>query len=336
MTKKKTKKFPWKKPLILAGVFIVAWLLSYTWTRWRYALPAGGQAAKKLLNCDADKVSEIQIQRTEKGAPTAKLVLKKTITSGDITWSVAEPQLGEADASLAGRLATMFCDIYAPEAVKTDWMSAGFNEDRFNINLQDENNKTVSAVINGASAGRDTWITLEDHRNATKFYRGNPTIKEIIKLPPEKFQNRRVMKLAGDNILELCIEQPAKPRFCFSREGSEWSLARDSKVLGPTTEEADKYVNRIATVQAIEILDLDKSVDECRKRLPAAGFSRVQLIGVADRKEYLFISMKTTDLKSGEKVLVACDSARNSVFGIHPSLVKYLRVEPYRLLAKKR
>ncbi len=319
-----------KKLITLAFIFLAAWGAGYIWSKYHYTVSDGSMTIKKLIDCDAEKIQSVQFTRKKVGA-APELLAFEHVPALDSAWKITNPNLGEADAVMMDHIVSLFCESFNPEAANADAKNLQLEKESTGVLLTQKDGKTFSFTIPSEMNGRDALFLSNK-----KVFKILPVLKQAVNLPAEKYQNHRVMNMSGDNIISLCVYDGSMERYCFSREGSDWSVAQKEKVLGTGTEEVNKYANRVSTLLALHILDAQKSWPDCQKQIQAGKNIRMEVTGVAGRKESLLFSAPlAVASEKRENFLLACNSTRGSLFAVHTDLLKFLNVSFAQLVQKK-
>jgi hypothetical protein len=325
-----------KKLIYLVTVFVVALLSGYFWLQWKHQKVLAERAPKAFLTCNKYDISQIELLRRENGGgkrylfertdhPKAGLTPETAALSAE--WQLTVPEVVEADASLAKMMVQAFCDLYSYQKVEnTDLSALGLKEPAVEVVLSaaasKEKNWRVRLSNKVPQSANQKHLVYAAIPNGETWdvYLVPPTARMIFFIPKERFNNRRLVKMQVHDVQLAKVFFQGVERFSIERSGGDWQLISAGKNLG-VNEEAGKYINRISTLSAIELLANSGGEKYCTSK-PKELEVEVQLVGVADRRETIRFSKPS--MQKGKTLMKACSHSRQAIFGVHPEMWKYL------------
>lgn len=319
-----------KKILIFLVVAITLYMGLHYWLRHKRTITDDVTKLGRLVDCDPNSISGFQINRTKEsvtyerkdetapGTPT-------TLSLENSEWYASGFVKGEADSSLFSRLATMVCETYDPLPVKDSDFQPLPNGEKASIAFTEikEGKKLNHLIGFGAqSSDRMTLIQYVSASGSVSTYKIPTKLYQLVAQPAKATLNRRVARVKSDNIMKVVVKKK-KGLFHLERNDSGWTVLEGKKTLGTSPAEADKFINRITTLLAIDISADGLSPQYCE---PKSADYEVNLSGVTGQGESVFFTVgKTGPLK-------ACSSARNTLFFVHRDFLKFLQVTGASLL----
>jgi hypothetical protein len=324
---------------ILLTVLVMSYLGAHYWIRWKNTVHDDVTKLSRLVECEPNEVRSITITQAAAGKQEELAFARvdqpqpgvpPAISFAEGEWRYLRPRQGEGDATLLRRIASTLCELYDPIPLRESEMAAAeSNPERRAVKLSvvlagKKGEETVSIDFGSVSADRMNTVRL-----GTKD--GNRVVKipnrflHSASLSPDLFLGLQVMKNSGDNIQLATLKVDGKERFTLERAGADWKLVVNGKDNGAASEEANRFVNRLATLKALDVLEPAYEPERCRSMNAKAV---VEMRGVAGREEALRFDYG----RGGD--IAACSTLRRSKFRVHRDLLKYLDV-PARALAGK-
>lgn len=325
-----------KKIIILLGIFIGFYLVGHYSIRWRNRQAVEPAAATRLVDCDLNKIHRIKITQKEKGIENSFLFervdakdasLPISAQTAKAEWRIIAPKNIEADSTMLTRYAAQICEIYNPINIrKEDFVPSEAAERRatkveFNFYGEDDFSHSLQFGLVGADRMNVVEYSSSGKNIVAKI---PPTLLQASSLSADSYTNYRVMKMNVDNIQAATIYMDGKEKFSVERAGSDWKVLRQGKELGIGAE-AGKYLNRLATLRGIQLLDTEFPQEKCEKE---KNNVRVEFSGIANKRETLYFTTQNT------KQISSCSNARTSKFEIHKDILKYIFIPADKLLAK--
>ena len=135
-----------------------------------------------------------------------------------------------------------------------------------------------------------------------------------------------------DSVQALRLSVKGKESFTLERNGDDWTTKESGKtnaLQGP--EEAEKFANRVGSLQAIGWEKTEFTSEECNK---LNALYSIQLEGIGGRREIIRFTAPQAIQSLKEKRLLACNTARRALFQVHPDMEKYLKYSAKDLLKK--
>lgn len=327
-----------RKLAILFLIFIACYMGTHYYIKWKNRSFLDSEKTTKLIDCLPNQVREFSLRQMESGKekelkfiridkPEAGLTDSVQLSKAE--WQWVSPLVGaEADSGLFNRLASMVCGIYEPIPTKQEEMGdlpatdLVAKEITFLWN-KERGSKTATIRFGRMSQNRKNIIELT-FDGQKKYFQISPELMQVLSQEQKYFSNMRVMKVALDNIQAAEVERNKKENFHLERDGADWSIVVDGKKTTGAAEAA-RFINRISTLRALEIINNNYPAEECEKN---GGQVVVKIQALAGQQEKIYFNTK------GGEYLEACNSARKSKFKIHKEMWKYL-VTPLKELTKK-
>lgn len=323
---------------ILFLVLIASYLGAHYWIRWKNTVHDDVTKISRLVDCEPNDVRYLSIFQSTEGrveelgfarTDTISPGTPSVVAFGESSWRYLSPFKGEADATLLRRLASTLCELYDPVLLRPEDMKYAPPGKRVASKLV----FGLGGKLGARAITFDLGAVGPDKLNFVLFTQDSKERVAKIperflmaaSLPPEDFRSLQAMKIAADNVQVAKLKVDGKERFTLERAGAGWRVLLGEKELGQGSEEAARYINRLATLKALEVLEPEHSSQQC-----AAGKARavLEVKGVANREESLRF-----DYGRGGDVSV-CSTARTMKLRVHRDLLKYLDVPAKRLLAK--
>ena len=311
-----------KKILTLVLLFVACYLGAHYWMRWKARSSTQARSPARLADCDPNQVRAIRVLRKDGNAlemhrtdqPRQGIPASAQLAFSE--WRLqGSPEL-EADASLATRLASMFCDIYDPVPDE----EANLKESPAPVTALELVVGTAPGQVHRLQFGAITsdrlnLVKYQGPDGGTRTVRVTPKLLQVAATEPQNYRNLKVLRMNGDLVQALFLREGKRERFSLEREGPGWMVRNNGKEIGQGSERAQQYVNRLGTLRA---LDVKPRGDTACESLPARLV--VELQGVGGRAETLYLDYG----KSGP--VRVCNSDRNALFEVHRDLIRYVDV----------
>ncbi len=324
-----------RKALTIFVIFISFYLVAHFWLRWRNESQTNQGRVARLVACDPNEVKNIRLVQvfeqkeqellfTRVDAPVAGI--PPDLRASQAEWRYENPLQGEADASVFSRIAASVCELYNPPDATEPFAIPTTPERRA---------LRVEFTVAGANHQLEFGSVDKSRRNSVRYTGTGPEkvvliplkLLQLASLPPEQYRNLKVLRMDSDNIQRASVRSQEKELFALEREGAGWKVSAGGKELGAGSEEAQKYINRLSTLRALEVENSKNAVDNCQKSLDGL---QVDLTGVREHKETVFFRF------GKKRKITACSSARGAVFSLHQDLLKYLDPPAKKLVARGR
>lgn len=330
------------KYLKIAGtlllIFVVSYLGAHYWIRWKNTVHDDVTKITKLVDCEPNDVryisilqdvegkgEELEFTRVDNAAPGVPPV----VAFAEAEWKFLKPLTGEADATLLRRIASTLCELYDPTLLRAEDMVLSPPGKRSARKLRGGmkgkgDAETLAIEFGAVGPDRMSFISLSKERKQ-RFAKIPERFQQIASLPPAEYRSLQVMRMAGDNLQVATLKFNGKERFTLERSGAGWRVLVNGKETGAASEEANRFVNRLATLKGMEVLEPEYSPERCRQET-----ARAELLvrGVAGREE----SLRFDYGRGGD--ISACSTGRSMKFRVHRDLLKYIDVQPRALIAK--
>lgn len=313
----------------------VSYLGAHYWLRWKRTVRDDVTKVGRLVDCEPNSVRSVTIERNAAEGKEA-LAFERADTPAPGTtaavgfaqadWRLRSPLAGEADGALLRRISSTVCELWDPVLVREREVgepAATVGLAR-SLRLGLADGGTIEVGFGAAGADRMVPIKVKDAEGKVKTARIPDLLLQTASRPTQEYRSRLVMRMEADNVQQATLKIDGKERFTLERAGADWVVLAGGRKLGASPGEAGKFVNRIATLQALEVLEPQYGPKQCRTLKAKAELG---LRGVAGREETVIF-----DYGRGGDV-AACSTARTMKFRVHRDLVKYLDVSPKALLA---
>ncbi|MCO5142464.1 MAG: hypothetical protein M9962_05170 [Oligoflexia bacterium] len=313
----------YKKIIALVILFIVAYLGAHFYIRESRQIKTDTTILTRLVDCEPNSIKKMKI-RNERGEVfefiRTDLAIEGMPSSSQFAfaeWQVETPKNGEGDTQSINRLASMTCESFNPVPIsEEDWKSniSGLS----NIVYMELETIKDNVLINFAKVHSDKTIDIEvkiGNKNSS-YYRVPAKIFTLINAEENGWKNYKITKMPNDSIQIVSVFYKNQEKFTLEREGVSWRKKIDSVDKGLASDEANKYVNRISTLKAIEIKNPSFGKDNCESQ--AKDF-KIVFRGLNNNSEVIVLNKNKDNL-------FACSSLRDSEFVVHKDLLKYLPI----------
>lgn len=320
-------------------IFLLCFVAAAVWTRMRASSRTDAAANRPpLLDCRGMRVSSLLITRRNSTSEPETLAFERIDTAApglsedaaslNAVWSFSPPNKaarGEADAGLLMRLSNALCDLYEYGTEQTQDLSLhGLDAPPVEVTVQGKSAEgedlTFKLRYSAKNSGRMALMAVE-RSGVWAVYTVPAKIRALYALPADAYWNRRVMRMLLDNIQLARLNLGGRDVFTLERNGADWHVVVNGADKGVSESEGERYVNRIGTLRALEILKHDFPPAECAGPRFAAA---VSLEGVGGRKEVLRFSRQQRLAEARGARLLACSSERRTLFSVHADMWKYL------------
>lgn len=319
--------------ILVCLIFVGAWL-------WKSAREEQGADAHRLPpECRAKEVREVKIRvaHAESGETdtSARIVrmdspdpdLPEAVTSSAAVWEVVEPQLGEADALFMQRITGGLCYLPTARRIKNpDFRALGLDRPQAEVTFHLPGTKTPDWNFQFGAP-------LPERRVAMRIARGNePALTysvpenffRLLTSPTERLRNRRVLRMPLDRIDAVKVRAEGKERFVIERAGADWRLLRDGAEVRVSSDSLVKFVNRLGTLRALDVVEKEVAPDDCRQIADAV---EVEFEAMNKKTETLYFGRPADPSGEKRERMLACGTERKSLFGVHRDLWRYLNVD---------
>lgn len=328
-----------RKILFLIALFVACYMSAHFYIRWKNRVDLDSVKTSRLVDCDPNQVralkivqkenekeEELSFERVDVPAPG----IPPSVAIAKAVWIQSAPAQNEADTSILNRLASMICEIYDPISVREPELAVSGAKVRRALKLE----AAVGAAGQAVSVSTfEFGLVSSDRLNTVRYQAaGNkrmvkisPQLLQLASLPPAQYKNARVLRMNPDDVQYAKVSIDGKERFTLERAGSDWNVLLAQKNLGKGTPEAGRYVNRIATLRALDS-QFDASAGAgCAKETHTVT---VEIRGVGDDSERVGFDYQ----KKGD--VSACNSTRSAKFKIHRDMVNYLETPVSKLVTR--
>jgi hypothetical protein len=324
-----------KKIAIILLVFVCFYLGAHFYIRWKNKASDDVSKATQLVACDPNEVRTIKIFRKDDKelsftrADQAAAGVPPAAQLAAAEWKYESPLVGEADAAVMIHFASMFCEIYDPAPVRDEEFTPGAGAaDRIVFGLGEKGEHTLRF---GKAAEERMVVTRYEGNGSSRTVKMQPKIMQLASQEPGAYLNMRVMRMAADNINLATVYHGTKEIFTLERQGDGWRLMASGKEIGPGSEEAQKFVNRLSTLKALKVDSEALSPTNCER---AQSKISVEFSGVGGRKEALFFQYKPeAKNKKNPAIVTVCNTARDALFTVHRDLIPYIELSAGQLKA---
>jgi hypothetical protein len=327
-----------RKLILLIALFVAFYLAAHLYIRRRNTVTDDVTKIFRLVECQPNDVKSLTIQQNNEGKaqeihferldkPEPGIPAVTAVSRWE--WKLASPPGGEADPVLVRRIASTICELYEPIPVRDEFFGLKSATRRLarkvTAALSGENTDRYISFEFGAMNDRSTVVHFDDGAHGVRAYKIPDRFLQVTSLPPEEFRNLRVMRLDADNVQQATLTVDGKERFTLERAGADWKVLLGGKEKGDGAEEAGRFLNRISTLRALEVLDVAYGPKACES---AKAKAVLRVHGIAGREETLRFDYG----RGGD--ISACSSLGTQKFRVHRDLLKYLDIPLRNVLAK--
>lgn len=326
-----------KKILAIVFLFVAFYMGAHFYIRWKNTVTDDVTKISRMVECQPNDLRSLVIQQAVEGK-TEELRLERVdqpetgvpaVTAmARWEWRFTQPVTGEADPTLVRRIASTICELYDPIPVRPDDFHPEVSPNRLarrvEAKLVAEGKEQTVAFEFGVLADRNTVIRYHDGSGKERTYKIPDRFLQVASVPPEGLRNLRVMKIEADNVQQATLKIDGKERFTLERAGADWKVLQAGKEKGEGSEEAERFVNRLSTLRALDVESPAYSSSDCLAAKAKVVFS-VHAIG--GREETLRF-----DYGRGGDV-AGCSTLGSQKFRVHRDLVKYLEIPVGKVLA---
>jgi hypothetical protein len=328
-----------RKILTLVVLFFVCYMSAHYWLRWKNQNSYDSVKLSKLVDCDPNSVRSLKIVQRENDKEEELIFERKDVPEPGVPaaallaraeWMQTAPVPSEGDTLKLNHLASMVCEIYDPIPLRASEMKMSFTKERRAVRLEagveTSPQRLATSVFEFGMVTADRLNLVQFSGEKTRTVKIPTQLLKLSSLPPAQFKNYRVARLSADNIEHATVRMDGKDRFVLERDGPGWRITAGAKKSVSASVEADRYVNRIATLLALKADFAPTGGPDCEKGNHKVA---VELYAVGGRTEILGFDYG----KKGE--VSACSSARSAYFKIHRDMVAYLETPPARMIKSK-
>lgn len=323
-----------RKIFTILAIFIAFYMAGHYWIRWRNTVTDDVTKVSKLVDCEPNQVRALSIESKPDRLEFGRVDVPAAGTPEPIQllnaeWKITAPLKGEADAAMMSRLASVLCETFDPIPVREkDWVAGSGDVKGLSFTVADGAGKG-SHIFEFGSQTTDQMVFLKytAPSGSARFVKLPNKLLQIVSLKPAQYLNMRVMRMQTDNISRLDVLTKGKEIFSLERESEGWKVLAKGKNLGAGSPEADKYVNRVATLRAIKVESEALNPANCE---PGTNKFTLKFSGVAGKAETIYFQYG----KVGP--VTACSTAREALFTIHRDMIPYLETPLEKITAKKK
>lgn len=289
----------------------------------------------RLVACDPARIKLLRLVRTGKPTGDQTVEMQRTDTASakafearvfdQMDWALTLPVSAEADVAVASRLAASLCET-TDQIPVTDGEAADIQPANTLVAEEHTDGGVKQHTLHFASRleGRQVRVWVGDPKEK-RVFKVLAKLAGLIDAPAATFQNRKVARTLPNNVMQAAFSKKGKDVFTLDRNGADWQVVPAGRGAAQGSDEAEKYVNRVANLMALEVLSSGGS-SECEEK----AVYRLAFAGIGGKKEIL--SFSAPGQFGGKKGLLACSSLRKTAFLVHGDLLKYLDVDPKRLV----
>lgn len=307
-----------KRILVLLGIFGLFFVIGLVSSSF-FVKPQVDHQQALFLGCDPLKVVGLRI-KNPKGA-FVELHREKIPAKGNTEyrlqnaqWKIEQPSLGEANSSLVARTIQHFCAIEKYSYVsEEDFSNIGLQKERAFIEFVLENGKTRKILVAERIGGTRTAIVtqIDGQWRAASI---PVALKQILAASANKWANKRIMRMPAGMIQAIRITTSNEKQIKLVRHGDSWKLDKKEKM--EKTDELQKFVNRLASLQAVSILNPHQA-DLCTKETGDIAF---HLEGLRNLRETIYVQKN----KKGPGY-IGCSTKRQATMRIHADFKRYFQ-----------
>jgi len=317
-------------------VLIFSYMGAHYWIRWKNTVHDDVTKISRLVDCEPNEVRSLSILQSAEGmqeelifqrVDQAQSGVPSVVAYAGAEWKYVKPMLGEADSTLIRRVASTLCEIYDPIALRESDMKPPEGEGRKALRIAvglEGKKKAENLSVEFGQVGPDRMniVMVTSASIGKRVVKIPDRFLQSASLTPEQYRSLQVMRTNADNIQQATLKIDGKERFSLERAGADWKILAGGKA-GPASEEANRFVNRIATLKALDVLEPEHEPQRCR-----SGKAVFEVRGIAGREEIVRFDYG----RGGD--IAACSTSRSMKFRVHRDLLKYLDV-PAESLTKK-
>ncbi len=285
--------------------------------------------------CDKNDITHFtlsQINGDKKDSNTFRRTnpIKKNIpdSARDLSaaWEFIEPDLGEADAQVLQRLVGSICSLPLGRAIPSrDKKKLGLDNPRIKGSLQKPQPDDLPQVwhfqVGGKYTSRTVAIFLKKNDGSSAVYEAPLGLEKLLQSNTQRFLNRRVMRMPLGNVNYVNVQFAKRKGFTLERGSLDWKMLVEGETVAAPSDEIRRFVNRLGTLRALDILKKSVTEKKCRKLADAAI---VQIEGIGNHKETLYFSEPQDLANKKRKRMLTCNSQRKSLLGVHKDMWMYL------------
>lgn len=293
--------------------------------------------------CSTPNVRELQVERHLGGKKLENMHFRrldkslkgvsKRLLSLRAKWAFIQPNLGEANPRYLEHIISSLCSI--PKAIILSMDKTKDNSKDYSIkiiakeifhtkNTKEEIEKQINFSLGKDLPGREMLVKIEEKRSEPVFLIMPNKIKKLLQSTTVLFQNHRLVNMQLGAIEFAKVSVNKKEKFFVERNGNTWNVGVKDKILGKSNSKAEQFVNRLATMQAMEVVKTNINPNNC---LGTDSYVRIQLEGIRKRKEVLYFDKPS----KGKNKVLACSTGRTSLFHVHKNILSYILVNPKKL-----
>ncbi len=235
-------------------------------------------------------------------------------------WAIEMPITAEADANLVQRIVSSLCYIPRAFALRAGDASIPNN---FPLRMEffwADKGPPENWQFAFSNAPKSRRVVMRLRKGTEELFFSVPDFfMRLVGSQLLAYQNRRVMSAILDSVEVVTLKNKGQLKFTLERNGAEWLLIQEGKKNKLANESARKFVNRMATLRAVSVLQPNRERD-CS--VNGSDYS-IEVKGRYIPDELITFRMEKS---------TACSSKRLETFSIHKDIENYLSVDPNEFL----
>lgn len=321
------KRIPTK--FFLLGALILGTGTSVAFVYWYKKVYLRPHFVGGLKFCNGNRIRSFEISRRDSAGNIERFRFERredlptdipeAVAQLRAEWVIVEPKLGEADGRFAQRLSGAFCGF------ATAWEMRGKSADPEAIQAQItlwEEDKAEAVVLKVGKILPNQYVELLPELGTRRLplYAVSENFARLLQIPAHHMRNRRVMRSTLDMADAIKVEYRGAGRLQLERQGADWRVKQTSGSV-PAVKEPDRFINRIGSLQAIEVENKDSSAEECAT---LASDVTVTIESISRPPETIRFAHQPGGEKNKDAGIIACSSRRQALFRVHNDLWKHL------------
>lgn len=314
-----------KKIAFLIVLFLAAYLGAHFYIRESKKIKTDTAILTRLLDCEPNNVKRIKLYNSQGHEIAFDRVddlvngMPSTAQFGMAEWDISMPDMGEGDTQAINRVASTTCESFNPVPInKSSWKGKASNEGITSYIelgfIKDEHEKRARLSFGESYPDKTVDIELKVDEREPEYFRISSKLFNLINEEEKNWKNFKITRMPNDSIQVVSVFLKNQEKFTLEREGISWRKKIGSIDKGLVSEEANKYVNRISTLRALDIKNPNLGKANCESK--AKDF-KIIFRGLNNNSEIIVIN-------KSKNHLFACSSARDSEFIVHGDMLKYL------------
>lgn len=321
-----------KKIGTLLALFLVAYMGAHFYIRWKNTVTDDVTKISRMVDCHPNDFRAIRIEQSAEGKPEELSFIRvdkpepglPSVTAASRWEWRFEKTGGEVDPVAVRRIASTICELYDPIAIReSEFQPANKGSGRVaqkisaTLLVAEGKEQKISFEFGAPAANRENLVRFTFGDQSPKGFRISDRFASIASKSPEEFRNLRVMKLEADNVQQATLRINGKERFTLERAGADWKVFLNGKEKGDGAETAERFLNRVSTLQALTVSQKEFTAQNCE-----AAKAKAELIlkGIGGKEEQLRFNYE------GDGPVSACSSLGSQQLTVHHDLVKYIDI----------